>query len=47
LYPARVMRETHIGVIEKGAKANLILFDEDLRLKEVYLEGVSVSHALS
>ncbi|PGH38823.1 MAG: N-acetylglucosamine-6-phosphate deacetylase, partial [Candidatus Nephrothrix sp. EaCA] len=47
LYPARVMRETHIGVIEKGAKANLILFDEDLRLKEVYLEGVSVNHALS
>lgn len=42
LYPSRVMQTKNIGVIEKGAKANLILLDDDLKLVEVYLEGHSI-----
>lgn len=41
LYPSRVMQEDNIGAIEIGRKADLILFDEDLKLKRVYLGGVN------
>lgn len=39
LYPAEVMGATELGRIQKGAKANLIMLNEKLELKKVWLEG--------
>lgn len=42
LYPSRVMQMKDIGVIEKGAKANLIRFDDELRLTGVYMRNHAI-----
>ncbi|WP_127127842.1 N-acetylglucosamine-6-phosphate deacetylase [Pseudoflavitalea rhizosphaerae] len=39
LYPAEVMGATDIGRIRKDAKANLVMLNEELELKKVWLEG--------
>lgn len=41
LYPANLIGRGDIGRIENGCKANLILFDDAFKLREVYLEGRS------
>jgi len=35
LYPAQILRENHLGRIEPGAEANLLLADENLNLKAI------------
>ncbi len=38
--PARALGEKEIGVLEPGKKADLVVFDEQIRIKSVYREGV-------
>ena len=38
--PARALGEKKIGVLEPGKKADLVVFDEQIRIKSVYREGV-------
>lgn len=40
LYPARLIGADDLGRIEPGAVADLILFDDHFRLKEVWLKGI-------
>jgi len=39
LYPAEVMQAADLGRIQKGAKANLVMLNDELELKQVWLEG--------
>ncbi|QEC44035.1 N-acetylglucosamine-6-phosphate deacetylase [Pseudobacter ginsenosidimutans] len=43
LYPAEVMGATDIGRIQKGARANLVMLNEELELKKVWLEGREIA----
>jgi N-acetylglucosamine-6-phosphate deacetylase len=38
-YPANLLHANEIGRLEPGAKANILLFDEDFNVQQVYLEG--------
>jgi N-acetylglucosamine-6-phosphate deacetylase len=42
LYPARLLNASATGMLEAGAKANIIVFDKDFKIRQVYLEGEAV-----
>lgn len=42
LYPAAVMQATDIGRIAPGAKANLVLLDEDINVRKVWSAGLGI-----
>ena len=43
LYPAEVMQEPTLGRIAPGTKANLVLLDEDINVKQVWHSGKAVA----
>lgn len=42
LYPANLIKRTDLGRIESGAKANLLVFDEDFKVDKVFIGGKAV-----
>ena len=43
LTPARIAGlEKKVGSLEKGKRADLVLFDEDINVKSVYVDGVKL-----
>lgn len=41
-YPARLIERKDIGHLNKGAMANVLIFDQQYKVKEVYFEGKKV-----
>jgi len=41
LYPARLIRASDRGMIEPGARADLVIIDNELNLKGVCLNGIT------
>lgn len=41
-YPARLIGRHDIGYLNKGGKANVLVFDRDFKVKKVYFEGNNV-----
>lgn len=39
LYPARLLKREDIGVLRAGAKANVLIFDQDFQVQQVVFEG--------
>ncbi len=42
LYPAEVIQATDIGRIAPGAKANLVLLDQEINVRRVWLAGAGL-----
>lgn len=40
-YPAALLGATNVGRLQSGAKANLLLFDDAYKVRQVYLEGTA------
>jgi len=45
--PAKFVNLQHIGTIEPGKQGNLLVFDHDMKLKNVILNGNIVTHEIS
>ena len=44
--PARALGEAEIGVLEPGKKADLVCFDEQIRVERVYRDGVALPFSI-
>ena len=44
LYPARVMKRTDIGNLDVGSQANILLFNRQFEVQQVWVQGKPVVH---
>jgi len=44
--PAKFVNLSHIGTLEIGKQANILIFDNEMKLKHVLLNGIMVTKSL-